>query len=66
MAAIIITVNYLPLHCKQSVTASRHSQANKEQSNNLGQKNGGSDSAGGISEYSRLIVAAGSFTVRHR
>ena len=59
MAAIIITVNYLPFHCKQSVTASCHSQVNKEQSYNLGQKNGGCDSAGGVSEYFRLILTVG-------
>lgn len=35
MTAIIITVNYLPFHYKQSVTV------NKEGSNNLGQKNEG-------------------------
>lgn len=59
MAAIIITVNYLPFHCTQSVTGSCRSQVNKERSNNLGQKNGGCDSAGGISAYFPLILTVG-------
>lgn len=56
MVPIIITVNYLPFYCVQSVTGSCRSQVKKEWSNNLGQKNGCCDSAEGISEYFLLIL----------
>lgn len=59
MVAIIITVNYLSFHCKQSVTGSSRSQVNKEWSNNLGQNNEGCESAGGNSEYFLLIPTVG-------
>lgn len=59
MVAIIITVNYLPFHCTQNVTRSCRSQVNEEWSNNLGQKNGGCEAAGGKSEYTPLILTVG-------
>lgn len=47
------------------MTGSYHNRANKDQSNNLGHKDGGCVSAGGRSEYFLLILTAGGRTVKH-
>ena len=55
MVAIIITVNYLPLHCMPNVTESFLRKVNKEQSNHLGRHS----STGGKPAYFLLILIAG-------
>lgn len=47
------------------MTGSYHNRVNKDQSNNLGHKDGGCVSAGGRSEYFLLILTAGGCTVKH-